>query len=104
MAMAFRAAVRGARRADGVIAVGGDVPPELLQDPASSFPPTLLLQGREDEWYTAEKLDADVRALQARGVIVTAVTYQAGHVWDEAVSLAAADFIARLIASTPRPR
>lgn len=104
VAMAFRAAVRGARRADGVIAVGGDVPPELLQDPASSFPPTLLLQGREDEWYTAEKLDADVRALQARGVIVTAVTYQAGHVWDEAVSLAAADFIARLIASTPRPR
>lgn len=104
VAMAFRAAVRGSRRADGVIAVGGDVPPELLEDPSSTFPPTRLLRGRDDEWYTAEKLAADVKALQARGVIVTAVTYEAGHVWDEAVSREAADFIARLTASTPRQR
>ena len=30
VAMAFRAALRGRRRAAGVIAIGGDVPPELL--------------------------------------------------------------------------
>ena len=103
VAMAFRAAMRGARRADGVIAVGGDVPPELLEDPASVFPPVLLLQGKDDEWYTAEKLSSDVKALESRGVDVTAVTYEAGHVWTDAVSREAAAFIQRRLAST-RPQ
>lgn len=104
VAMAFRSAVRGTRPADGVIAVGGDVPPELIADAAVAFPPTLLLRGQEDEWYSEEKLNADVKALEGRGAAVHAITYEGGHVWDEAVSQEAADFIGRLIASTPRPR
>jgi predicted esterase len=102
--MAFRTAVRGARRADGVIAVGGDVPPELLEDRASAFPPVLLLRGSDDDWYTAEKLKGDVGALDARGTIAHAITYDAGHVWTEDVSRAASEFVRGLIASTPRPR
>jgi predicted esterase len=100
VAMAFRSAVRGRRRAAGAIAVGGDVPPELLADPAAVFPPTLLLRGRDDEWYTVKKLEADVDALEARRVSARSMTYQAGHVWDETVSRAAAAFIAELISST----
>jgi poly(3-hydroxybutyrate) depolymerase len=37
VAMAFRAACRGRAPAAGVMAVGGDVPPELLADAASAF-------------------------------------------------------------------
>ena len=43
--MAFRAGVLGARKADAVLALGGDVPPELLADDRRSFPRVLLARG-----------------------------------------------------------
>ncbi|HEY0875546.1 MAG TPA: hypothetical protein VGD94_18860, partial [Vicinamibacterales bacterium] len=96
VAMAFRAAVRGARHANGVVAVGGDVPPELLADAGAVFPPVLLLRGRQDDWYTASKLEADLAALETRGVPARATTCEGGHEWNDAVSLAAAAFITGL--------
>ena len=96
VAMAFRAAVRGRRRADGVVAVGGDVPPELLAAADGLFPPALLLRGRNDEWYTAKKLDADVAALESRGVAVRSITFHGGHEWNDAGALAASAFIRSL--------
>jgi predicted esterase len=92
-AMAFRAAVRGTRKASGVIAAGGDVPPELLEDAAAVFPPVLLARGGRDEWYTAAKFDADVAALETRGVDVEAFIFNAGHEWTGDLSAAAAQFI-----------
>src|SRR5688572_6083927 len=47
VAMAFRAAARGGVLASGIVAVGGDVPPELLEDESVSFPATLLVRGQE---------------------------------------------------------
>jgi predicted esterase len=93
--MAFRAAVRGIRPAAGVIAVGGDVPPELIADEAARFPPVLLMRGSREDWYTEEKLRTDVAALESRGVQVTAVTYDGGHEWNAEVSAAAAAFLLR---------
>ena len=85
VAMAFRAAVRGRHGAAGVVAVGGDVPPELFANTDVRFPPLLIARGTRDEWYTAEKLDADVRALEDRGVPHQTLVYDAGHEWtDEA--------------------
>lgn len=92
-AMAFRAAVRGRRGGGGVIAVGGDVPPELLEDPSSRFPPVLLVRGDRDEWYTADRLDRDLGALAERGVPVRASVFQGAHEWHEAVGAFAADFL-----------
>ena len=90
VAMAFRAAVLGsARAARGVIAVGGDVPPELLADPVLKFPPVFLARGASDDWYTAEKFDADVAALRTRGVDCRPFVYDAPHEWTPAVSAAA---------------
>jgi predicted esterase len=92
VAMAFRAAVLGhrdLRPALGVIAVGGDVPPELLADPGLKFPPIFLARGTRDEWYTAAKFDADVAALRARGVAVEPFVYDGPHDWTPAVSAAA---------------
>jgi predicted esterase len=94
VAMAFRAGVRGRRRASAIIAVGGDVPPELLADSAVTFPATLLARGERDDWYTAARLDADVNALRLRGTAVQAVVYASGHEWTFEVAAAAAAFIA----------
>ena len=97
-AMAFRAAVRGRWRAAGVIAVGGDVPPELLTDTDAGFPPVLLVRGTRDEWYTQAKLDADVAALTARGVVTESLVFDGGHEWPAAASEAAAGFASKLSA------
>lgn len=89
VAMAFRAGVRGSAAAAGVIAVGGDVPPELLADSALAFPRVLLVRGARDEWYTAAKLSADVVALSDRATSVESVTFDGGHEWTAEVSATA---------------
>ena len=92
VATAFRAAVRGRRRAAGVIGVGGDVPPELLTDPESVFPPVLLTRGATDYWYTTEKLDVDVAALRSKGVPVVSLVYAGGHEWTSETAQAASEW------------
>jgi predicted esterase len=95
VAMAFRAATRGRRRAIGVVAVGGDVPPELLQDPTLTFPAVLLARGEGDDWYTAAKLEADARALRARHTTVETLVYPGNHQWTEHVAAVASGFLDR---------
>jgi predicted esterase len=92
VAMAFRAAGRGAQPAAAVISVGGDVPPELLEN-ASAIPPVLLARGARDEWYTQAKFDADITALNTRGVALTAVTYDGAHEWNAAVTRAIEQYL-----------
>jgi predicted esterase len=96
VAMAFRAAVWGSARASGVIAVGGDIPPELLADPASCFPRVLLIRGVMDDWYTAKKLDADMSALKGRSEAPEAFTHHGGHEWTGEVATAAGKFLASI--------
>ena len=94
VAMAFRGGVRGRRRASAIVGVGGDVPPELLADPAADFPPVLLCRGERDEWYTTARLGTDAAALGKRGVLVQTCVYAGGHEWIPEVSAAAGRFIA----------
>jgi len=96
VAMAFRAGVRGQRPASGIIAAGGDIPPELLADPAAEFPAVLLARGEADEWYTAEKLNADVAGIGARGKQPLVLLHPGGHDWTTDVADAAARFIQKL--------
>ena len=98
-ATAFRSAVRGKRRAAGIIAVGGDVPPELLPDRSLTFPPTLLVRGDRDEWYTAAKLDADLTRLRGRGAAAEPLIFGTGHEWTVEISGAASRFVERLARS-----
>ena len=100
VAMAFRYGIRGTRRAHGVAAVGGDIPPELLVDRAVDFPAVLLARGERDEWYTAVKLASDADALRARGARVQPLVYDAGHEWTADAGSAVAAFIR--LASEPR--
>jgi predicted esterase len=106
-AMAFRAGVRGRRHAAGIVSVGGDVPPELLEDAAAKFPPVLLLRGAGDQWYTQGKFDEDVEALRARHVPLDARVYQGTHEWNADVAEVVAGFLSQLPwdqAPTPRQR
>ena len=95
VAMAFRSAVRAQPPAAAIIAVGGDVPPELLADNDIVFPPTLLMRGEQDEWYTASRASADADALRRRGVPVELAVHAGGHDWTPEVSAGAGSFIAQ---------
>jgi predicted esterase len=81
VAMAYRAAVLGSERAQGVIAVGGDVPPEVKTVSVDRFPPVLIAAGQNDSWYTSEKLEADASFLRSYGVQAEIFRYSGGHEW-----------------------
>jgi predicted esterase len=81
VAMAYRAAVMGERRASGLIAIGGDVPPDVKEASVDRFPPTLIAAGDSDEWYTAAKVEADEMFLRARRLRHEVFRYAGGHVW-----------------------
>jgi predicted esterase len=75
----------------GLIVLGGDVPPEVKTD-GSRFPPVLLARGTRDEWYTADKFDADVAFLSAR-TNVTQCVFDGGHEWSDDFRAAAGHFL-----------
>jgi len=52
VAMAFRAAAFVDPIPAGVIACGGDIPPELREDQLRRIPAVLIGRGLQDEWYT----------------------------------------------------
>ncbi|HKB11255.1 MAG TPA: hypothetical protein VKD69_11385 [Vicinamibacterales bacterium] len=93
VAMAYRAMAASPRRVDGVIAAGGDVPPELDAAALGRVARVLICRGIRDEWYTTAKFDADIGRLRAAGATVTPVTFDGGHEWADPVIRAAATFL-----------
>jgi predicted esterase len=97
-AMACRAGVRARPTIAGIVAVGGDVPPELFADPDVEFPRLLIVRGHHDDWYTGEKVGKDVAALRARGVEPDVIVHPGGHEWTPDVSVAVSTFVQSLAA------
>jgi predicted esterase len=93
VAMMFRAAVAASRAVDGVISVGGDVPPEIEAAGLARVRSALVCRGTRDEWYTAEKFDDDVRRLTQAGVDVRPLPFDGGHEWTDEVMRAASSFM-----------
>jgi predicted esterase len=93
VAMAFRSSVNSNAERVAVIAVGGDVPPEIEPRALARVSSTLICRGSSEEWYTAEKLAQDARRLRESGVAVTALELQGGHEWTADVSRAASSFL-----------
>jgi len=93
VAMAFRSAVLGRWPCAGVVAVGGDVPPELLEDRSLRFPAVLLLRGAGDEWYTQARFESDVESLKPRARNIEPVVFDGGHEWSTAASESAGTFL-----------
>jgi predicted esterase len=92
VAMAYRAAAGSS--ATGLIALGGDVPPEIF-DSSPVLPPVLIGRGTHEEWYTDEKLQKDLRFLSGVTTVSTCV-YDGGHEWTAEFRAAAGEFLARL--------
>ena len=93
VAMTFRAAVTAARPVDGVIAVCGDIPPELDAASLARIRSALVCCGSRDEWYTAEKFDHDTRRLSEAGVRVRPIAFEGGHEWSDEVMRGASLFL-----------
>lgn len=105
-AMAYRAAAAGSSgpgACRGVLALGGDVPPELADLDLVGFPQVLIGCGTGDTWYTSDKLEHDLALLAGKGVRARSAIYQGGHEWTEELRRAAGDFLAEVLTSSPVP-
>lgn len=91
VAMAYRAAASFPARA--VLALAGDVPPEI--DPAR-LPSVFLGRGTRDEWYTEAKMATDLDRLAHAGIPATPVVYEGGHEWNDEILAACGEFLQRL--------
>lgn len=92
VAMAYRAAA--AMPVRGLIALAGDVPPEV--DP-SRLPAVLVGRGRGDSWYDEAKLTADLDRLAAAGVPTETCVFEGGHEWTPEFYQAAGRFLRKLV-------
>lgn len=96
VAMAYRAALDGGHRCAGLIALAGDIPPELRDAPADRWPPVLLGHGSGDQWYTAAKARTDIECLASRDVALDTVSFDGGHEWHADFYRAAGRFLERI--------
>ena len=97
VAMAYRAAAGAGHESRGLIALAGDVPPELAERDLDGFPLVLIGRGESDSWYSEEKLTADVRLLRGKGVEVEFERFDGGHEWTPAFHRRCADLLATLV-------
>jgi predicted esterase len=94
-AMAYRSAV--ASPCLGVVALGGDVPPELEDRDLAGFPPVLLGRGSSEEWYDAAKMEHDVELLRKKGVDVRPVVFTGGHEFTNEFRAVAGEFLREIL-------
>jgi predicted esterase len=95
-AMAYRAAAYAEHPCQGLVVLGGDVPPEVKGDLSVRLPPILLGRGRRDEWYTQQKMDADLEFFALRGASVSPIVFEGGHGWADEFLEAAARFLGQV--------
>jgi predicted esterase len=93
--MAYRAAAH--YRADALIALAGDVPPDVAASTRVPLPPTLIGRGTRDDMYPSHKHDADVATLQSLGVNVESCVFDGAHEWTADFYAAASRILARLV-------
>jgi predicted esterase len=91
--MAYRAAARAGHACEGVIALGGDVPPDVADDASVRLPAVLIGRGETDDWFTRDKLEKDLGCLARLGVPARSVVFAGGHEWTDAFREAMGEFL-----------
>jgi predicted esterase len=107
VAMAYRAAADCVRRGvacHGLVALAGDVPPELTERDLAGFPPVLIGRGSREDWYSEEKLADDRELLAAKGIEVELAPFEGGHEWTDPFRLAAGEFLGKVLAPINKGR
>jgi predicted esterase len=94
VAMAYRAAAHAGAACDGLVVLGGDVPPDVAEK-GGPLPPILMGRGTGDTWYTRERHEADLKTLAGRTAVEPFV-FEGGHEWTDAFVEAAGEFLARV--------
>lgn len=98
-AMAYRAAAGVDHSCHGVVALGGDVPPELAGRVVASRPRVLIGRGLSDEWYSEEKLESDLEILRSLGCEADVELFSGGHEWTAEFRSHCQRFLASLAAA-----
>lgn len=93
VAMAWRAVARSGHPCHGLIALAGDVPPEVAASELPAPPPVLLGRGKNDPWYDQAKMERDLEAMARLGVEVTSYVFDGGHDWSDDFYRAAGEFL-----------
>jgi predicted esterase len=91
--MAYRAAARAGHPCDGLVVLGGDMPPEIADDPSTRLPPVLVGRGEADGWFTRERLEQDLGRLARLGVSARSVVFPGGHEWTDEFRAAMGEFL-----------
>lgn len=95
-AMAYRAALHSPVPAAAIIALAGDIPPELKSDASLHWPPVLIGVGEREEWYVGEKLAADVEFLETNGIHHEVMRFPGGHEWTDEFRASAGRMLTRV--------
>jgi predicted esterase len=98
VAMAYRAAAFVQRPCAGIIALAGDVPPDVAPV-ASSLPPILLGRGSEDKLYSADQFARDLEVLAAGNARVTEQVFEGVHDWAPGFISRSSQFVDELLRS-----
>lgn len=94
--MAYRAATLCSVGSWGVLAVGGDVPPELSDAQLARVPRVLIGAGSRDQWFTPERCASDASRLRGAGAHVEIAELDAGHQWTPELSARASSWLAAI--------
>jgi predicted esterase len=97
VAMAYRAALGAGHPCRAMLALGGDLPPDVGDRATSAFPRVLIGRGTGDTWYTEEKLAEDEARLRNRGVELEVFRFEGGHEWHDAFAERAGGLLAALL-------
>jgi predicted esterase len=82
--MAYRAAALSGHDCQGIIVLGGDLPPEITPEQLRAFPPVLIGRGSGDEWFAHAVFEENASRLESAGCAVNAFEFEGGHEWAEA--------------------
>ena len=93
VAMAYRAAVSATDRVADVIAVGGDLPPEIAPAALAHVSAALIARGTSDDLYPEEQFVKDEQRLRQASVSVRVLRLNAGHEWPSDLVAAASQFL-----------
>jgi predicted esterase len=86
--MAYRAARLGRHGAAGLVALAGDIPPEVKAHRIAAggrpWPPVLIGVGSAEEWYAGDRLAADLAWLDEQRIGYEVARFEGGHEWTDA--------------------
>ncbi len=97
VAMAYRAAAFTGIPSHGVIALGGDLPADVLETGLIGVPDLLIGTGSKDPWYTPLRLAEDQAKLEAQGLKPSTLVFEGGHEWTGAFRVKVGQFLATVL-------